>query len=107
MIIDLEQIIAVFRFLPLPIAFYYSLKYRQILPAVITVIYAAVILFGNSFLRWEYSVAVLSTPLSYLLCWYIIKTVRMKKVVIITIKKETKLSYHTSLKKTQPRKNNG
>lgn len=84
MILDLDQLIAIFRFLPLPITFFFSVKYRAVLPAFITVLYAAVILLGNSFLKWEYSVAVFATPMSYLIAWYIIKTVRRKRAVIVT-----------------------
>lgn len=81
---QLDQIIAVFRFLPLPIAFFFALKYRSLLPAVITVLYADVILFGSSMLKWEFTVPVLATPLSYLVAWYIIKSCRKKKIITLT-----------------------
>lgn len=73
---DLNQVVAILRLVPLAVAFWVAFKHRQILPATIAVLYVAAILFGQSFLKWSYSTALFSTPLAYLVSWYMIKNVR-------------------------------
>lgn len=74
--IDIYQVVAVFRLIPLAIAFWIAFKQRQILPALIAVLYVSAIVFGARFLKWDYATAVFSTPLAYLVSWYMIKNLR-------------------------------
>lgn len=78
--IDIYQVIAVFRLIPLAIAFWIAFRQREVLPALIAVTYVAAIVFGARFLNWSYATAVFSTPLAYMVSWYIIKNVRSKTV---------------------------
>lgn len=72
----MEISIAIFKLVPLAISFWTAYKRRHLLPAVIAVVYVAAIVFGPSFIRWTYTPAVLSTPLAYLVSWYMIKNMR-------------------------------
>lgn len=81
--IHLEQVIAVFRLIPLCIAFWAAFRSRKLLPAFITILYVCAIVFGSNFLKWRYSTAVFSTPLAYLISWYMIKQLRKTNVKIV------------------------
>ena len=75
-----EMAIAVFRLVPLAICFWVAFRRHKILPAVIAVVYVAAILFGPSLFKWAYAPAVFSTPLAYLVSWYMIKNMRRDNV---------------------------
>lgn len=75
----LEKIVAALRLVPLAVAFWVAFNKKQILPAAIATLYVAAILFGSNFLKWSYSTAVFSTPLAYLVSWYVIKNMREKR----------------------------
>lgn len=76
--ITLDQLIAIFRLIPLAIAFWVAFSNRDLLPVFIAVFYTAAILGGPAILDWNYAAAVISTPLAYMVSWYMIKNVRRR-----------------------------
>lgn len=68
----------VLRLIPLAVAFWAAFTRKETLPALIAVFYTAAIVFGSSLLNWKYAPAVLSTPLAYMVSWYMIKNMRRR-----------------------------